>query len=84
MKDFQARVYVRLKPSVHDPQGETIRGALETMGYRGVTDVRQGKYFEMSLRANNREEADATVREVANRVLSNPVIESFDVEIVAG
>lgn len=82
MKAFQARVYVRLKPSVHDPQGETIRGALETLGYHGVIDVRQGKYFEMSLQADSRKDAEATVREIANRVLSNPVIETFQVAIV--
>jgi phosphoribosylformylglycinamidine synthase subunit PurS len=82
LKDFQARVYVRLKPSVHDPQGETIRGALETMGYRGVKDVRQGKYFEMSVKSETREQAEAMVREIANRILSNPVIETFQVDVV--
>ncbi len=82
MKDFRAKVYVRLKPSVHDPQGETIRGALATMGYSGVEEVRQGKYFEMSIKAGTREEAEAMVREIANRVLSNPVIETFQVDVV--
>jgi phosphoribosylformylglycinamidine synthase len=82
LKDFRAKVYVRLKPSVHDPQGETIRGALATMGYSGVGEVRQGKYFEMSVKAGTREDAEATVREIANRVLSNPVIETFQVDIV--
>jgi phosphoribosylformylglycinamidine synthase len=79
---LKAKVFVRLKPSVHDPQGETIRGALETMGYQGVRQVRQGKYFEMSLDATSREEAEAMVREIATRVLSNPVIETFQVELV--
>lgn len=79
---MKAKVFVRLKPSVHDPQGETIRGALETMGYQGVREVRQGKYFEMSLDATSREEAEAMVREIATRVLSNPVIETFQVELV--
>ena len=79
---MKAKVFVRLKPSVHDPQGETIRGALETMGYQGVTDVRQGKYFEMSLQAASREEAETQVREIADRVLSNPVIETFEVELL--
>ncbi|MEE9179702.1 MAG: phosphoribosylformylglycinamidine synthase subunit PurS [Vicinamibacteria bacterium] len=79
---MRAKVYVRLKPSVHDPQGETIRGALETMGYQSVTDVRQGKYFEISLDASSREEAESQVREIANRVLSNPVIETFEVELL--
>ncbi len=82
MKDFRAQVFVRPKPSVHDPQGETIRGALETMGYQGVKEVRQGKYFEMSLKANTREEAGVMVREIANRILSNPVIETFHVDIL--
>lgn len=82
MKDFHARVYVRLKPAVHDPQGETIRGALETLGYHGIVDVRQGKYFEMSLEAQTREDAEATVREIAKRVLSNPVIEAFEVDVL--
>ena len=80
--DFRARVYVTLKPAVHDPQGETIRGALGTMGYEGVKDVRQGKYFEMSLKAETREAGESMVREIAKRVLSNPVIETFAVEIV--
>ena len=79
---MKAKVFVRLKPSVHDPQGETIRGALETMGYQGVTDVRQGKYFEMSLDASSRQEAETQVREIADRFLSNPVIETFEVEVM--
>lgn len=79
---MKAKVFVRLKPSVHDPQGETIRGALETMGYQGVTDVRQGKYFEVSLDASSRAEAETKVREIANRILSNPVIETFEVELL--
>jgi phosphoribosylformylglycinamidine synthase len=82
LKDFRAKVYVRLKPSVHDPQGETIRGALATMGYSGIGEVRQGKYFEMSFKAETREDAEAMVREIANRVLSNPVIETYQVDIV--
>jgi len=81
LKVFRAKVFVRLKPSVHDPQGETIRGALATLGYQGVQEVRQGKYFEMALEAASREEAEASVREMANRVLSNPVIETFEVEL---
>jgi phosphoribosylformylglycinamidine synthase len=81
LKVFRAKVFVRLKPSVHDPQGETIRGALATLGYQGVQEVRQGKYFEMALEAASREAAEASVREMANRVLSNPVIETFEVEL---
>ena len=80
---MKARVYVTLKPAVHDPQGETILHALETLGYGAVTDVRQGKFFELSLVEVPRADADAVVREIAERVLSNPVIESFRVELLS-
>jgi len=79
---MKARVFVSFKPAVNDPQGETIRRALETLGYRGVEDVRQGKFFDISLGAASRDEAEATLREIAARVLSNPVIESFRVELL--
>jgi phosphoribosylformylglycinamidine synthase PurS subunit len=78
---MKARVFVSLKPGVHDPQGETIRRALETLGYRGIAELRQGKFFEISLEASSRNEAEATLREIAERVLSNPVIESFRIEL---
>jgi phosphoribosylformylglycinamidine synthase len=78
---MKARVYVSLKPSVHDPQGETIRRALATLGYTGIGQVRQGKVFEIELPSGSRAEAERTVREVAERVLSNPVMESFRVEL---
>jgi phosphoribosylformylglycinamidine synthase PurS subunit len=78
---MKARVFVSLKPGVHDPQGETIRRALETLGYSGIAELRQGKFFEISLEASSRNEAEATLREIAERVLSNPVIESFRIEL---
>ncbi len=77
----KARVYVTLKKSVFDPQGETIHEALVSMGYRGVADVRQGKFFEIALDGMGADEAKRTVEEIAGRVLSNPVIESFRVEV---
>jgi phosphoribosylformylglycinamidine synthase len=78
----KARVYVSLKPLVHDPQGETIRRGLETLGYAGVGSVRQGKFFEIELEAASPAEAQGLVEEIARRVLSNPVIESYRVETV--
>ncbi len=74
---MKAYVYVSLKRSVLDPQGKTIHGALRKMGYRGVGDVRQGKYFELQLEAANREEAAAEVDRIAKEVLTNPVIEEY-------
>jgi phosphoribosylformylglycinamidine synthase len=77
----RARVYVTLKKSVFDPQGKAIHDALASLGYSGVTDVRQGKFFEVELDALTAEKARATAEEIARKVLSNPVIESFRVEV---
>jgi phosphoribosylformylglycinamidine synthase len=79
---MKARVFVTLKPSVFDPQGHTIGEALHSLGYDAVADVRQGKYFELDLLAASPAEAEALARDVAGRVLANPVIESFRVELV--
>ena len=78
---MKARVYVTLKKSVFDPQGRTIEDALSTLGYRGVCDVRQGKFFELSLEGLPADEARAAVEEIARKVLANPVIESYRVEV---
>ena len=77
----KARVYVTLKKSVFDPQGHTIHDALRSMGYEAVADVRQGKFFEVDLEAMPAEQARQTAEEIARRVLSNPVIESYRVEV---
>jgi phosphoribosylformylglycinamidine synthase len=77
----KARVYVTLKKSVFDPQGRTIHDALVSLGYSGVTDVRQGKFFEVELDGRPADEARAMAEEIARKVLSNPVIESFRVEV---
>jgi phosphoribosylformylglycinamidine synthase subunit PurS len=73
-----AYVYVSLKKSVLDPQGKTIQGALKKMGYKRLEDVRQGKYFELTLDGGlTREAAQAEVERIAREVLTNPVIEEF-------
>jgi phosphoribosylformylglycinamidine synthase PurS subunit len=79
---MKARIYVTLKPSVLDPQGKAIHHAVETIGYRDIKDVRQGKYFEVTLGEEfSRDEARAQVERMAKDVLSNPVIEEFRVEL---
>ena len=78
---MRARVFVTLKPSVFDPQGRTIAEALHQLGYGGVGDVRQGKYFELDLRTADVAEARALAAEVADKLLANPVIESYRVEV---
>ena len=78
---MRARVFVTLKTSVFDPQGQTIAEALHSLGYAGVGDVRQGKYFELELSASSADQARALASEVADKLLANPVIESYRVEI---
>jgi phosphoribosylformylglycinamidine synthase subunit PurS len=78
----KARVYVTLKKSVFDPQGKTIHEALHSLGYADVQEVRQGKFFDIQLGDLTAERAQALLDEVAQRVLSNPVIESYRVELL--
>ena len=78
---MKARVFVSLKPSILDPQGKTIAEALHTLGYAAVQDVRQGKYFELDVDAGSAEQARALASEVADKLLANPVIESYRVEV---
>lgn len=78
---MRARVYVTLKPSVFDPQGKAIADALHSLGYKSVNDVRQGKYFELDLATALVDQARALATEVADKLLANPVIESYRVEV---
>ncbi len=79
---MKAYVYVSLKKSVLDPQGKTIYNALNKMGYKGLGDVRQGKYFEIALdNGLSNDAAQAEVEKIAREVLTNPVIEEFSYKI---
>jgi phosphoribosylformylglycinamidine synthase len=78
---MRARVFVTLKASVFDPQGRTIADALHSLGYGAVDDVRQGKYFELDLATTERAQAERLAADVADKVLANPVIESYRVEV---
>ena len=79
---MKSRIFVTLKPSVLDPQGKAIHHAVETIGYRGVKDVRQGKYFEVTLDDSfSPDEARAEVERMAHDVLANPIIEDYRVEL---
>ena len=75
---MKAHVYVTLKGTVLDPQGQTIQAALKKMQYGGVEDVRQGKYFVLTLQDSlDAATAHAEVERIAREVLTNPVIEEF-------
>ena len=80
---FLAKVYIRLKPSVNDPQGLTIRGGLRQLGFDSVSDVRAGKYMEIRLDAQDRADAQAQVAAMCDRLLANPVIEDYSFEVAA-
>lgn len=76
-----AFVYVSLKKTVLDPQGQTIRRALAEMGHGAIASVRQGKYFEIALEPGaDRAKAEAEIDQIARDVLANPVIEEYRVE----
>ena len=79
--DMKARVHVMLKNGVLDPQGEAVRHALGTLGFDGVTGVRQGKVIELDLAESDATKAKAAVTEMCEKLLANTVIESYQVEI---
>ncbi|HEU4597604.1 MAG TPA: phosphoribosylformylglycinamidine synthase subunit PurS [Pyrinomonadaceae bacterium] len=80
---MKAKVYVTLKSGVLDPQGKAIQHSVELLGYGGIADVRQGKYFEVALEETDEARARETAERMAKDVLSNPVIEDYRVEIEA-
>lgn len=82
---FKAKIRVTLRPSILDPQGKATHHALHQLGFHGVSDVRMGKYIELTLDAASVEEARSIVAEAGAKLLSNAVMEdvSFDLEVVA-
>jgi phosphoribosylformylglycinamidine synthase len=82
---MRATVHVRLKKSVLDPQGQAIHHAVRTLGYEGIREIRQGKYFEIELEEDvSPERARALLEQLARDVLANPVLEEYWVQIGGG
>ncbi len=79
---MKVRILVSFKESVLDPQGQTVKNALHTLGYGAVKDVRQGKIFELDLEGISEEEARKIVPEIAHKVLANPIIEKYTWQII--
>jgi phosphoribosylformylglycinamidine synthase subunit PurS len=79
---MKARVTVTLKSGVLDPQGKAIEGALKTLGVFGVASVRQGKVFDIELEAADADHAEAALRDAAEKLLANTIIENYRVEVV--
>ncbi|PYO31334.1 MAG: phosphoribosylformylglycinamidine synthase [Candidatus Rokuibacteriota bacterium] len=79
---MKARVLIRLKPSILDAQGASVQRALDGLGFQEVRDVRVGKVLDLDLDGESRDEARRRVEEMCARLLVNPVIEEFTVEVV--
>lgn len=79
---YLAKVYVTLKPTVNDPQGITVLGGLKNMGYESVSEVRVGKFLEVKIDETSPDLARSIANEVCEKLLANPVIEQFSVELV--
>jgi len=79
---YLARVYVTLKPTVNDPQGITVLGGLKSLGFESVAEVRVGKFLEIRLNESDRQRAESEASEMCEKLLANPVVEQYSVELV--
>ena len=79
---MKARVHVTLKNGVLDPQGKAIQHTLESLGFGGVEDVRQGKFLELEIAETDPAAAEAAVKDMCEKLLANTVIENYDIELV--
>jgi phosphoribosylformylglycinamidine synthase subunit PurS len=79
---MKARITVTLKSGVLDPQGKAIEGALKSLGVEGVASVRQGKVFDIEIDARDRKQAQAMLKQAADKLLANTLIENYDVELL--
>ncbi len=80
---MKARVYITLKKSVLDPQGETVKHALAALGFNSIDEVRMGKYVELSLNTASKKQAEQKVQQMCQQLLANPVIEEFRYEVIS-
>ncbi|CUS78290.1 phosphoribosylformylglycinamidine synthase [Candidatus Kryptonium thompsonii] len=74
---IKAKIIVKLKNTILDPQGKTIQHALETLGYKEIESLRSGKFFEINLNMDSEEKAKSIVDEICRKILSNPVTEEY-------
>jgi phosphoribosylformylglycinamidine synthase len=79
---MKARVHVRLKEAVLDPQGKAIGHALSSLGFTGIGEVRQGKLIEIEIDGTDREAVREKVEKMCAELLANPVIENYDIELI--
>ena len=79
---MKARVTITLKTGILDPQGKAIEGALRALGVAGVTAVRQGKIFDIEIEGNDRAQAETLLKQAADKLLANTVIENYQVDLI--
>ena len=80
---MKARVTVTLKSGVLDPQGQAIVGSLKSLGFDGVNSVRQGKVFDIEIAGSDKAKAEAALKDAADKLLANTVIENYRVEVLS-
>jgi phosphoribosylformylglycinamidine synthase PurS subunit len=78
---MRARVFVTLKVGILDPQGKAIEGALRSLGVTDIDSVRQGKLFDIEIAGNDRARAEAVLKQAAEKLLANTVIENYRIEV---
>ena len=81
---MRANVYITLKPGLLDAQGKTVKSALESLGFKGVKSVRMGKYIEVELAHGSNASARRDVERMCKKLLANPVVETYRVDVVRG
>jgi len=84
VQTYQAEIYVTLRPSVLDPAGTAVQSSLNQMGYDTVTQVRIGKYIQVSLAAADEDQARQQLERICDQLLANPVIETYRFDLKAG
>lgn len=82
-ESFKATVRVRRRPSILDPQGKAVEHALESLGFDGVSSVRVGKLVELTISAASADAAQTVARDACEKLLANPVMEDFEIEVEA-
>jgi phosphoribosylformylglycinamidine synthase subunit PurS len=80
-RPLKAKVHITLKSGVLDPQGKAVEHALSGLGFKDITDVRQGKYIELTLKTKDKKKAKAEVEKMCKALLANTVIENYTVEL---
>ena len=81
---MKAKIHVTLKQGILDPQGKAIEHALDSLGFKNAANVRVGKYMEVDVNETDKAKAEAQVKQMCEKLLANPVIESFKCEIIEG